>query len=79
MSRLLDNSDDYRQEQMVRNKYKRDDNYDSGHENALSDGDAYGKGENNGQIGNDADIRMRDSLITKNLFDKNNEYNAGTA
>ncbi|MFW6243439.1 MAG: hypothetical protein ACOC2W_04700 [bacterium] len=78
MSRLLENSDEFRNENMTRNKFKKDDVYEVGHDNALSDGDAWGKGENNGQIGNDTDISKRSSLLTKNLYSKNNEYNAGT-
>ncbi|MFW6247192.1 MAG: hypothetical protein ACOC22_03420 [bacterium] len=78
MSRLLDNSEEFRQENMTRNKYKKDDFYEIGHEDVLSDGDEHGKGENNGQIGSSTDISKRNGLMVKNMYSKNNEYYAGT-
>lgn len=78
MSRLLDMSEQFREQQTVKNKYDRDDNYEIGHKNALSDGDVFGKGENNGQVGSSDDIKMRNTLLVKNIFNKNKEYNAGT-
>lgn len=78
MSRLLENSEQYREENLVRNSYDKNDSYEIGHENALSDGDELGKGELNGQVGSATDIKTRNSLMSKNLFNKNREYNAGT-
>jgi hypothetical protein len=79
MSRLEDVSLPFRKSNVARNDYDYNDEYNQGHPDALSTGDEEGKGENNGQIGGLTDIKTREKLITKNKFNKNREYNAGTA
>jgi hypothetical protein len=79
MSRLEDISAGYRKREISRNEYDNNDPYTGGHANALSDGDEWGKGENNGQVGGATDIKARQTMIAKNKFNRNNEYNAGTA
>lgn len=79
MSRLEDISAQYRVCSTARNDYNYDDEYSVGNPNALSTGDEKGKGEANGQVGSATDIKVRQTLMTKNKFNKNKEYNAGTA
>lgn len=79
MSRLIENSGEYREKNIVRNSYNNNDKYSVGHPNALSDGDELGKGELNGSVGSATDIKMRKSAKAKNMYNSNNEYNAGTA
>ena len=42
-------------------------------------GDEQGKGENNGSIGSSTDIKTRETLLAKNKFTPNKEYNDSTA
>jgi len=79
MSRLEDISEQFRKREIARNDYDKEDTYNSGHDDALSTGDEAGKGEVNGQVGGATDIKTRQSSIVKNKYNKNNEYNAGTA
>ena len=79
MSRLLDNSEQFREPLISKNTFSPEDEYDAGHPNALADGDANGKGEVNGIVGNIDDIRQRNILQAKNLYNKNREYDASNA
>lgn len=79
MSRLLENSDEYRQRNKSRNDYTPEDYYNTGHENALSDGDEKGRGQVNNQVGTSTDIRKREELATKSMYNKNNPYNINNA
>ena len=44
------------------------------HENALSDGDELGKGENNGNVGGLTDINTRTDLTNRNTYNDSNGY-----
>jgi hypothetical protein len=79
MSRLEDVSLPFRKSNVARNDYDNNDQYSAGHPDALSTGDENGKGEQNGQVGGTTDIKMRETLATKNKYNRNREYNAGTA
>jgi hypothetical protein len=79
MSRLEDVSLPFRKTNVARNDYDNNVPYEVGHPDALSTGDEDGKGEVNGQVGGATDIKTRYKLMTKNKFNKNREYNAGTA
>lgn len=79
MSRLLENSDEYRKEQISRNSYDYNDDYNVGHPNAQSDGDNKGKGENNNQVGSTADIQKRNEAKARNKYSYNNPYNDSNA
>lgn len=71
---LLNKSTIYRDENVKRNQYGKNDEYMSSHENALSTGDEKGKGERNGQIGSATDIVMREKSLKFNKYGKNNPY-----
>lgn len=79
MSRLLDKSVTFREQNVVRNTYNENDKYEVGHPNALSDGDELGKGLLNNEVGSATDIKLRETSFARNIFNKNREYNAGTA
>lgn len=79
MSRLLENSEEFRQKNKARNTYTDNDDYNTGHPNALSDGDAKGRGVKNEQVGTSVDIAKRKELATKNTFNRNNPYNINNA
>lgn len=79
MSKLEDISAPFRKTEIAKNTYNNNDPYNSGNPNALSTGDEKGKGEVNGDVGSATDIKVRNTLLTKNRFTKNKEYNAGTA
>jgi len=79
MSRLLENSDEYRQRNKARNTFTSEDDYNTGHPNALSDGDERGRGQQQNQVGTATDIRKREELATKSMFNKNNPYNINNA
>ena len=79
MSRLLDNSEQFREPLISKNTFTSEDEYDSGNSRALADGDAHGKGEVNGIVGNIDDIRQRNILQAKNLYNRNREYDASNA
>ena len=78
MSKLEDTNVGFRENNVVRNTYKTEDQYTSGHKNALSDGDEKGKGEKNSSVGSATDIKTRDASIAKNTYNKNKEYDAGS-
>jgi hypothetical protein len=79
MSRLEEVSAPFRKEAVVRNTFGQNDQYNQGHPDALSTGDEPGKGENSGEVGGATDIKTRKTLLAKNQFNPNREYNAGTA
>lgn len=78
MSKLEDLSVPFRTCTITKNDYTNNDQYNAGSADALSTGDAQGKGEVNGQVGNADDIKTRNALIAKNKFNLNKTYNAGT-
>jgi|JFJP01.1.fsa_nt_gi hypothetical protein len=79
MSRLEAVSLPFRECTVVKNDYGCNAPYSSGHANALSTGDESGKGELNNSVGGATDIKTRKTLIAKNCYDSNRQYNAGTA
>ena len=79
MSRLLDNSVEYREKLLAKNKYTKNDEYRASHADALSDGDEQGKGEKNGSIGGLTDIKQREALMAKNKYSFNDPYNDSNA
>lgn len=78
MSRLLKNSEQYRENLIAKNSNNPDNEYVYGHPDTLSDGDNKGRGETN-TIGTAIDITMRNQLLAKNLYNKNKEYNLSNA
>lgn len=78
MSRLLDNSDQYRDPLIAKNFFTNNDEYNIGNSRALSDGDEHGKGETN-TIGSITDITKRNQLEAKNLYTKNVPYDSSNA
>jgi hypothetical protein len=78
-SRLERISVSYRKAQMVKNPHNISDPYVAGHPDALATGDENGKGESTGGVGGKTDIKTRESLTIKNIYNSNNEYNAGNA
>jgi len=82
MSRLEDISIAYRKANLAGNSklYTANKPYVSGHDNAKSTGDEKGKGVNeNNQVGSATDIKVRETLMVSNKFNKNHEYNDGNA
>lgn len=79
MSRLLENSPQFRDANVARNTYDKNDNYNVAHPNALSDGDEWGKGLLNGQVGGLTDIKSKDRMLAKNMYNINNPYNIDNA
>lgn len=79
MSRLLENSEEYRQRNKSRNTFTSEDDYNTGHPDALSDGDEMGRGQVNNQVGTSTDIRKREELATKSMYNKNKPYNINNA
>lgn len=73
MSRLLENSDQYRDPLLAKNEFTDNDEYQVGHSRALSDGDEHGKGETD-TIGSATDIKKRQQLEAKNLYTLNDPY-----
>jgi len=79
MSRLETISTEFREKNLAKNSYSNNDDYNTAHENALSDGDVKGKGENNGAIGSSVDIQSRAKALAKNKFSPNNQYDSASA
>lgn len=78
MSRLEEINEQFRTCSVARNKHNLNEEYVTGHPNAISDGDELGKGEStSGSVGSATDIRQRKTLITKNRFNVNKQYCAG--
>ena len=78
-SRLSQVNLQYRTCSIAKNDYDNNNAYSVTHSDALSNGDELGKGELNGIIGGATDIKTRETLIPKNKYNKNREYNASTA
>jgi len=79
MSNLEKISVSYRKSNLVKNDYSETDQYTNGHPDEISNGDEKGKDQNNGQVGSATDIKVRETLVAKNKFNKNKLYDAGTA
>ncbi len=79
MSRLEKNSIEFRKKEISRNEFNSNKEYNLAHPNALSDGDEHGKGELQGSVGGETDIKKRKELKAKNLYKENHEYNDSTA
>ncbi|MFA5207137.1 MAG: hypothetical protein WC428_00405 [Candidatus Paceibacterota bacterium] len=79
MSRLEDVSLPFRKCAVAKNDFTDNDQYSTGHPDALSTGDEDGKGELNGSIGGKTDIKTRNCEITKNKFQQDRQYDASTA
>lgn len=79
MSRLLENSPQYRNPLIAKNTFNINDNYEAGHPNALSDGDEQGKGQVGDSIGSATDIIQRNTLKAKNLYTRNKPYDSSVA
>jgi len=79
MSRLEDISEQFRKREEARNSYNKNDEFGVSHENALSDGDELGKGENEGQVGGLTDIKQRELAAAKNKYNLNRPYDDSTA
>jgi hypothetical protein len=71
---LLESQANFRELQRAKNTYNKEDEYVTGHPNALSDGDEKGKGEQDGVIGSSTDIAKRGESATRNIYNRNNEY-----
>lgn len=79
MSRLLENSPEFRDANITRNTYDKNENYNISHPNALSDGDDLGKGRLNDQVGSLTDNKEKEKMLAKNIYNQNNEYNISNA
>lgn len=79
MSRLEDVSLPYRNCSVAKNEFSNNDQYNTGHPDALSTGDEEGKGELNGSIGGKTDIATRNCELTKNKFQQGRQYDVSTA
>lgn len=79
MSRLLENSENFRIQNITRNIYDKEDTYNIGNSRALSDGDEFGKGLTAQGVGSATDIRKREELAAKSLYNKENPYNINNA
>jgi hypothetical protein len=76
MSRLEKNSKEYREQLIAKNnKINPSNPYNISHTSAVSDGDDFGKNPD----GSQADIEARESLLSKNKYTRNNEYNHSNA
>lgn len=78
MSRLLENSEEYRKKMLSSNVFNTNKDYNIGNSRALSDGDVHGKGETN-TIGSSDDIKARNENVVKNMYNKSKEYNISNA
>lgn len=79
MSRLLENSKDYRKTNVSRSIYKTEDDYRVSHSRAKSDGDDNGKGELKGSVGSKTDIGTRNKSISTNKYNSEKPYGASNA
>lgn len=59
-----------------KNNYQKTTNqYDANHPNAKSTGDRLGRGKNtSGQVGTSVDRSKRNTLMSKNLYNKSNKF-----
>lgn len=74
---LTEISDRKRKELVSKNRYNRGNIFSESHPDALSDGDRWGKGENDGDIGNSIDMRKRKELTSKNGYNRKDQYDVG--
>jgi len=79
MSKLEEINLPFRQQELAKNRYSYNNEYNPGSKDVKSDGDNYGKDTNNGDTGSLDDIKARKTLLAKNKFSYNKEYNQGTA
>jgi hypothetical protein len=79
MSRLEGVSLPYRNCSIAKNDFDDNDQYSTGHPDALSTGDEDGKGELNGSIGSKTDIAVRKCELSKNKFQQGRQYDVTTA
>ena len=76
MSRLEESGKEYRERLIAKNaKINQNNPYNISHTSAISDGDNFGKYPD----GSIADIEARESLLPKNKYGKNKEYNISNA
>lgn len=76
MSRLEKSGKEYREQLIAKNaKINPSNPYNISHTSAVSDGDNNGKNPD----GSQADIEARGSLIPKNKYNRNKEYNISNA
>lgn len=66
----------FRQRELAKNKYGRNNAYEGTHPDALSDGDELGKGEKNGTVGSRTDIATRNAQQAKNVYTANDPYDS---
>ena len=72
MSKLLEMSNAFRKDVIVKNSYNEGDRYSSSHKDAISDGDDKGKNE----IGSQTDINTRLTNVVKNSYNENDRYSS---
>jgi hypothetical protein len=76
MSRLEKTGKEYREQLIAKNaKINPSNPYNISHTSAISDGDNKGKNPD----GSQADIEARESLLPKNKYNRNKEYNHSNA
>ena len=63
-----------RPQELAINRYGEFNQYSAVNKDALSDGDEFGKGENNGNIGSKTDILTRITEVAINRYGPNNQY-----
>lgn len=65
----------FRPTELAINRYSASNGYGITNPNAVSDGDEFGKGQNeNGQVGSLTDINTRTDIISTNKYGANNGY-----
>lgn len=76
MSRLEKSGKEYRDSLIAKNnKINSNNPYNISHTSAVSDGDDFGKNPDGSEI----DIQTREKLVSKNIYNKNKEYNISNA
>jgi len=71
---LLENSGQFRKNNLTKNTYTTKKPYSKGNTRALSDGDEFGKGEFNGSVGGKTDINQRKTSMSKNKYSLKKPY-----
>jgi hypothetical protein len=80
MSKLEEQGKILSVQQTVKNRNTKDNEYNVGNPDAISDGDNFGKGlGNQGTVGSLDDIKSRNSQLVKNKYRDGNEYNLNNA
>lgn len=68
-------SKQYLNKELAINRYSFNNGYGIANPDAISDGDEFGKGENqNGQVGSKTDIMTRNETLARNRYSKNFGY-----